>query len=242
MILDEATKQQLLTKSKNAAPTKAYGTTRYERRNKQRVDTADNRAFNEIDFNALFQGNLLSSTIKVQGETDKYEVTFLFEGICDDLKRQIKLNNGALEYKCVYVALVDAFNRGDVMVHCTCPDWKYRQAYSATKQYYNSGEPEYRPAKITNPNDTAGAGCKHVMCALTSTDWLVKTAMSINNYINYMREHRKDLYNKLIAPKIYDEIPSEEIEEPIEELHDEEQPEVINQEKETIETEEEENG
>jgi len=59
----------------------------------------------------LFRANLLSFKIQVKGETDTYENEFLFEGICDDIKNEIQMNNNQLDYKCVYRAIVDAINR-----------------------------------------------------------------------------------------------------------------------------------
>ena len=40
----------------------------------------------------------MSFILPVHGETDNYSVEFLFEGITDDIKREIERNNGVLEY------------------------------------------------------------------------------------------------------------------------------------------------
>ena len=126
--LTEATRRELISKSKTAERTKSYGTTRYERRNKQHVyDTVT--AFNKIDMNRLFKGNLLSFKVPVHGETNNYTVEVLFEGIIDDIKKEIKSNKDKLEYKCVYRAIVNSINNQDIYVSCTCPDFKYRFRY-----------------------------------------------------------------------------------------------------------------
>ena len=120
-MLTEATRRELIDKSKSADVVKKYGTTRYERRNLQHIYNSLN-AFNKIDMNALFKANLLSFYIPVHGETDNYTVEVLFEGICDDIKHEIKRNENKLEYKCVYRALINAINRQDIYVACTCAD------------------------------------------------------------------------------------------------------------------------
>ena len=201
-LLLEDNRKQLIDKSKHADKVKAYGTTRYERRNMQHIYNSVD-AFNKIDMNALFRANLLSFVVPVHGETDNYGVEVLFEGICDEIKREIKFNSGELEFKCIYRALVDAVNRKDILIACTCPDWKYRFAYHASKNGYNGGRPELRAADITNPNDSKGCGCKHVMNVLANLDWVVKLATTIFNYINYMAENQEDKYARLIYPVIY---------------------------------------
>lgn len=89
-----------------------------------------------------------------------------------------------------------------VVLH-NCADWKYRQAYHATRGGYNSGNPEIRASDITNPRDSKGAGCKHVNLVLGNIDWIMKIASVINNYIHYMEDHFERKYADLIFPKLY---------------------------------------
>ena len=126
--LDEVTRAGLLNKSRAADTTKSYGTTRYERRKVVHPFNTDAH-FNRIDMNAVFKADLLSFIIPVHGESDDYEVEVLFEGICTAIKNQVKLNNNKLEYKCIYRAIIDAINKHDVYVGCSCPDFKYRFQY-----------------------------------------------------------------------------------------------------------------
>ena len=60
------------------------------------------------------------------------------------------------------------------------------------------------PAKVTNPNDSKGAGCKHTMKVLADLDWALKLATVINNYIEYMRTHYLDKFQRLMFPVLYD--------------------------------------
>ena len=202
-MLTEATRKELIDKSKSADKTKSYGTTRYDRRNYQHIYNSLN-AFNKIDMNALYKANLLSFKVPVHGETDNYTVEILFEGICDDMRHEIHRNKDVLEYKCIYRALVNAINRQDIYVACTCPDWQYRFAYWANKNGYNGGRPELRVADITNPGDTKGAGCKHVMAVLANLDWALKLATTIYNYIIYMEEHYESKFASVMFPKLFD--------------------------------------
>lgn len=89
-----------------------------------------------------------------------------------------------------------------VIVH-NCPDSQYRYSFWQTKNKVNSGDPENRPANITNPHDSLGSSCKHVLLVLSNTSWLLKVGSVIYNYINYMEKHYKKLYADIIYPAIY---------------------------------------
>jgi len=212
-LLLEKSRRELIQKSVSADKTKAYGTTRWDRRRYVSIfPTAAN--YNRLDMNALFKANLLDFLVPVHGDREigkgkDYSVELLFEGICDKLKDELKRNNYKIEFKVIYRAIINAINASDVLVSCTCPDWKYRQAYAATTGQYNAGRPELRPANITNPNDTKGAGCKHVMNVLGNLDWAMKLATCINNYILFMKDNYENLFAEIIWPAIsgmtYDE-------------------------------------
>lgn len=202
MKLEEKTRSQLLSKSRSADVTKSYGTTRYERKDLQHVYNSVS-AFNKIDMNALYKANLLSFIIPIQGEHGNYEVEVLFDGILDAINRELQNNSWSFEYKVVYRAIIDAINKQDIYVSCNCPDFTYRMSYWASKGRYNSGQPQIVPARITNPNDSKGAGCKHIMKVLADLDWALKLASCITNYVTYMEEHYPDKYFNVIFPAIY---------------------------------------
>ena len=94
--------------------------------------------------------------------------------------------------------LVDA----GVILH-NCPDWRFRFAYYANINDITVDPKENRPSKITNPHDTLGSACKHVLLVLSNNSWLVKVASVINNYIKYMEQHMEHLYAEIIFPAIY---------------------------------------
>lgn len=214
-LLLELNRNRLIQKSKDSDEykgDKSKGKNRWERRNHSKIDRKVEQ-YNSVNMNDFFKKDILKIGINVHGETDDYVVTVRFNGALQALSQEIQRNRGKLEFKCVLIALQRTFNSGDVFVSCTCPDWKYRQSYQATKQGYNSGEPELRPANITNPGDSKGAGCKHVNLVIGNVDWVMKISSVINNYIHYMDEHQE--YKRLYADVIYPALYKKKYEQPV---------------------------
>lgn len=161
--------------------------------------------------NKLFKENILTVNISVKGETDDYTVKISFGGFLDILGGLVKGNIEDLNLRNITRALVTGFNQDDVYIFCSCPDFHYRFGYWATRNKLTSGEPEDRPSNITNPNDTLGSGCKHILLVLSNNSWLMKVASVINNYIKYMEKHYQKLYADIIYPAIF----NTEYEEPV---------------------------
>ena len=203
-LLTEANRQQLLQKSRNAQDYKdqSKGRNRYERRNKSSI-SATVRDYNMIQMDPLFKRDILEFRIPVIGETDVYVVDVRVDGLLEEVRKQVMRNKGRLEFKVILQSLMKVLNVGNVYLGCSCPDFKYRQRYWATRNGYVAGGAETRPSDKTNPNDTLGAGCKHVMLVLANLDWAVKVSSVINNYIKYCREHLESNYAEYIFPKIY---------------------------------------
>lgn len=194
--LREDSRTALLSKTKRTDK----GFQRFKRRVKSRVANSV-KQYNSIDMNKLFKEDILTVDVQVKGETDTYTVKISFGGFCDILHDQLKEQDFNL--KAVTRALITGFNRDDVYIHCSCPDARYRFAYWQTKKNTSSGDPETRPANITNPDDSLGEGCKHVLLVLSNTSWLLKVASTIFNYVNYMEKHYDRLYKKVIYPAIF---------------------------------------
>ena len=216
-ILVEDSRNDLVHKSKtgdNYEPdNRASGKNRFQRRLKSRVSNSV-REFNSMDMNKVFKQGIIEVTIRVNGETDMYLVKVSFDGFVQALARRLPKDatEDDIEFKIIWKALLDAFNHNDVRVHCTCPDWRYRlddwahrNGTASTElsddQIYNG---QNRPAEKTNPNDTKGAGCKHINLVLSNTSWMVKVASVIRNYIFYMKEHYAKLYANVIYPAIFE--------------------------------------
>ena len=187
-----------MTKSKSSIK----GKQRFNRRSKSKV--ANNvRQYNSIDMNKLFKDNILTVNISVKGETDDYTVKISFGGFLDILRDLLGDDANNLNLRNITRALVTGFNKDDVYIFCSCPDFHYRFGYWATRNKLNSGEAEDRPSDITNPDDSLGSGCKHILLVLSNNSWLMKVASVINNYIKYMEKHYQKLYADIIYPAIF---------------------------------------
>ena len=197
--LEEASRTSLISKSKASAK----GNQRYKRRNKSKVANSV-KQFNSIDMNKLFKDNILTVNVSVNGETDDYTVRISFGGFLDILHDELEKTDGVLDLRVITRALLTGFNRDDVFIHCSCPDFKYRFAYWSTRNDFNSGEPQFDNGKwIRNPDDKLGSACKHTLLVLSNNTWLLKVASVINNYIKYMEKHYQKAYADIIYPSIY---------------------------------------
>ena len=203
--LVEVSRRQLIDKSKKSDRYKdtSKGKNRWERKKLSKIATSVSQ-YNNINMDAFFKKDVLTVGINVHGETDNYVIVMKFEKMLENIQREIKRNNNKLEFKIILVALTNAFNNGNVYVHCTCPDYTYRGNYWATVNGYEASTPQTSNGKrIQNPNDTKGAGCKHVMLVLSNVNWIMKVASVINNYIKYAEEHMQKAYADIIFPKLY---------------------------------------
>ena len=202
MQLQEKSRSDLLSKSMTAKPTKSYNTTRFERRKLQTMKTSAS-IFNKLDMNSVFKSDALSLEIPVEGETNTYTVTILFDGICKDIQRELKKNNYNLEFKVIYKAIVRAIKNQNMIIGCTCKDYKFRFQYIATKERYNALQAQLVPATQTNPNNDQGAGCKHILKVLDDLSWAMQLATALNNYILYMKKNKQKLFNDIMFRSIY---------------------------------------
>lgn len=204
--ITEASRRDLIDKGKRgdrySPKNQAKGRNRFERRTHSKIYT-NVAQYNNLDMNLFFKHDILLVGIKVIGETDEYITKIKFKGILQEIQREVKNNNNKLEFKSILTSLIRVFNTEDVFVSCSCEDWQYRHAYWATQNNYNSGSPEIRVSDITNPNDTKGSGCKHIMLVLSNMDWIMKVCSVINNYIKYARQFMQRLYADYIFPQIY---------------------------------------
>ena len=207
MNLYEATRNDLIKKSKSSIK----GKERFNRRNKSRIQNTV-KAMNSIDMNRLFKEDILTINLPVQGETDNYTVTITFTGLLDLLRDELKHSNkDSVTFREISRACINGFNKGDVYISCNCPDSRYRFKYWNTRNDVNSTAPETRPSDITNPDDTLGSTCKHVLLVLNNTSWILRVGRVIMNYIDYMKKHYQKLYADVIYPAIFDK----EYEEPV---------------------------
>lgn len=199
--LNEDKRVQLLSQSKSGEKERD-GKTRYQKRVKSKVRSNVSQ-LNRINFNQLFKDNIITLELEVDGETDTYTVSISFGGFLDELHKQLKQTDNILSLRPIIRALLNSFNNDNVYIRCSCDDFRYRHAFWASKNNIIVGDKETRPSNITNPNNTLGAGCKHILLVLSNTSWAIKLASVIFNYINYMEKHYKKLYSDIIYPAIY---------------------------------------
>ena len=159
--------------------------------------------YNKIDMNTFWKEDILKFGVKVEGETNNYIVTIEFNHILDRIRSKVNQNNNNLTPEIVYKALFESLSTSDVKISCSCPDFKYRFAYQASKQGYKSGELETREANIMNPDDNLGSACKHILAVLNNVSWLNKVASVIVNYAYYCKDNMEYNYSRFIFPKIY---------------------------------------
>lgn len=202
-IMLEDSRNSLLAQGRRGAAEKGDGKTRYQKRTKSKL-RSNVRELNKIDFNLLFKDNILTVGVEVQGETDDYLVTISFGGLLDELQDLLSRNpNQKLDLRTVVKALVNCFNKDNIYFRCTCADFQYRHSYWASKNNLIVGDKELRPSDETNPDNSMGPACKHIMLVLSNSKWVVKLASVIYNYINYIEKHYKKLYADVIYPAVY---------------------------------------
>lgn len=195
--LYEDNRHKLISKSKASKK----GKERFNKRNKARVANTV-KAMNSIDMNKLFKEDILTVNLPIMGETDNYIVKITFGGFLEILRDQTR-DKQQVDFRDISRAAIIGFNKDDVFINCSCPDFRYRFAYFSTRNDFNSGAPENRPSDITNPDDSLGSACKHVLLVLNNTSWIMKVASVINNYIRYMERHYEKLYADVIYPAVY---------------------------------------
>lgn len=197
MRIVEDRRQTLVNRSK--------GDHRYNRRNNVSIKRSQH-ALDRIDMDKLFKKDVFQITIGIDGETDSYDVIVAFEGVIAKLKELAKNSKTKFPINRYIVlrAIQTAFDANDVYISCTCPDFRYRFRYWCTINRCNSNGPEMRFPKITNPKDSKGAGCKHTLLVLGDRTWINVAATILNNYISYMKRNQAKLYDKYIAPHLFD--------------------------------------
>lgn len=145
--------------------------------------------YNGVNIREFFTNDRLIFTTEVRGDTSRYTVIISFTGGLEEIINRLDVIP-RLNLKEVTAALTRAYSRNDVLVRCSCPDFKYRYAYWATIDGYIYGDTEMRPPQYKRTNmDGKGATCKHLAGLLSNQNWLLKVASVINNYIRLYPEN-----------------------------------------------------
>lgn len=204
--LTEDTRNILIGKSRNVDNYlhNIKGKNRWERKKYSKV-SSQTKEFNDINMNDVFKKDILTIKIPVIGETDKYVVNIQMEGVIAELARNIKSNHNVFEFKVIIQALTKIFNTTNLKVKCNCKDYLYRYKHNLiiNNNSVDDSASDPGPGKTGMTAEHKGQGCKHILLVLSNQDWIMKIASVIKNYILYMAEHNKKLFNKFIFPKLY---------------------------------------
>lgn len=184
---EEASRNELLVKAKSQT------ITRYKK-------SAGYKGFSivDIDTTSVFTTNSLRVTCRVGDYWDTVEMQNILYWIQLEAEKN---SDYQINTKGVTAAIMNSIDGMDIKVDCSCPDFKYRFAYMATKLKYKYGKPENRPAKITNPHDY-GSMCKHLISMLSNKKWLQQTTGTVMDFI----VDRIDDVNKYLKPNKGEEL------------------------------------
>ena len=106
-----------------------------------------------------------------------YKVSIEVDGILKYMRNHI--HDMRINYTNTRKLLSQSLDKSDIKINCTCPDFRYRYAYTATKDGFKEGTDERRPSLITNP-DRKGGACKHLIRLLNNKQWIYKYVSLIN--------------------------------------------------------------
>ena len=204
--LREDTRNTLMSKSKNVDGYKntKFGKNRWERKRLSKVANKV-KMFNDLDMNMFVKQDTLLVNVPVQGETNEYIVTLIMEGVMTEIQKSVKGNNNKFEYKNVVQALVKVFNSADIKIKCTCDDFKYNYAHNliVNNNSVDDTSKDPGPGHTGKVMQMKGQGCKHILLVLSNQDWIMKLASTVSNYIKFLAANKKDLFMKVIFPKLY---------------------------------------
>ena len=126
-----------------------------------------------IDTSLFYNQDRLLFEFKVKD----YRVSIEVDGILGYMRKHIK--DRRINYTTIRRLLSRSIDRSQIRINCTCPDFRYRYAYTATQGKFKEGEDETRPSNITNP-DRHGGACKHILRMLNNKRWIYKYVSLIN--------------------------------------------------------------
>ena len=133
--------------------------------------------FNNVDFNELFENNNFTWSSRV----GDYIVTLSFEGAFEILRWKVSSWSGVnrwkkINHKILVECLSEALDRRDLFIDCSCPDFKYRFSYWATKAKCKYGVQQNVAPTVRNVKNNKGYCCKHVLAVLYGKRWVPAAA------------------------------------------------------------------
>lgn len=188
--LQEASRNELL------ALTKSQTVTRYNKSEEYK-----GFSIRDIKTDEIFSKDMLVIVCRVGDYEDivALEDILIWVQMCAEQSTSTK---NQINSKIVTQAIMNSIDGMDILVNCSCPDWKYRFAYMATQLGYKYGEPQNERNKYHKTNkENYGALCKHLTALLSNKrwlqqvtsrfiDWLVENLDQVNEYLR-LPEDRK---------------------------------------------------
>lgn len=145
----------------------------------------------------IHKGNLVITTF-----VGDYEQKIELTSFLDRLRNRVMSSEYyKINVDNIRALLRNCFSDLDLRVSCTCADWKFRLAYKASEEGYIYGEKETRPAEKTNPKDTKGSLCKHLIRVLSNYSWLSFLSGVV---YRYLKNHVDELAKAFGIPDLKD--------------------------------------
>ena len=171
--LNEVTRWDILRRSQRESPV------RFDKKKFYKA-----KDFNNVDFKDLFENNNFTWSSRV----GDYIVTLSFEGAFEILRWKAKSFNGTnrwkrITHRMLVECLSEALDRRDLYIDCSCPDFKYRFAYWATKAGCKYGLQQNVAPKVRNVKNNKGYCCKHVLAVLFGKRWVPAAAKTWLQFI-----------------------------------------------------------
>lgn len=142
-----------------------------------------NFSIKNVDITDLLSKDKVTVTFEVADYKDIVSFTHILLNLRELVKKDPR---HIVKFDWVIKACQMALDQSDIYVNCSCADFKYRYAYSATKNTYKYGKKELRPADIRNPDDDIGSFCKHLAAILSNKNWVNKVATKVTDWLNML--------------------------------------------------------
>lgn len=138
--LQEASRNELL------ALTKSQTVTRYNK-----AEEYKGFSIRDIKTDEIFNKDMLVIVCRVGDYEDvvALEDILIWVQMCAEQSTSTK---NQINSKVVTQAIMNSIDGMDILVNCSCPDWKYRFAYMATQLGYKYGEPQNERNKYHKTN------------------------------------------------------------------------------------------
>lgn len=167
------------------------------------------KLYTNINLNQLVNEGVLECYIPMGDYTCTIVFGYVLDEIIDELNR---MESPTINLQLIIRALARAYDESDLLVACSCDDFKYRFDYWASKYGYKAGKLQTIPPKIRNPKDNQGATCKHLIALLNNKTWLTKVASVVNKYFTDNPDIVTMIFDYVDTNDDYDVIEDEELE------------------------------